>query len=87
MCKWSKWGNTRIDPCMEHIIKFINFSTNLKTVMCCCGHNKYPMTIVVKNENNNFQFELISNTYLDSEKKRFYKKDKQGVYYIPEVRK
>ena len=45
-----KIGNKkiRIDPCMKHIIDFLNHK-GVKTVGCCCGHGKYPMTIVMEN--------------------------------------
>ena len=62
-----------------------------KIVACCCGHKKYNMSIVVKADvyvrnkyvRSYFQ-EFI--TGIEIERKRnFYKKDKQGYYYIPEV--
>jgi len=84
MCKWSKWGDTRIDPCMKNICKFIVENTNFKVLMCCCGHGKYPMSIVVKDIHYNQQFEIFSGVMLN-DKKRFYKRDKKGMYFIPEL--
>ena len=79
MCKLNKKsGLTRIDPCMKNIIKIIS-----GTFACCCGHGKYPMTIILKNINGEF-YEVFSGKTIPR-KKRFYKKDKQGYYYIPEV--
>lgn len=86
MCKFSpKSGLKRIDPCMGNLISFINglLPDEWKTVASCCGHRKYPMTIVVKTSLDNI-YEICSDVYLDH-KKKFYKKDKQGYYYIPEV--
>lgn len=75
-----------IDPCMKNLIEFINDHSNLITVLgCCCGHFRYPMTIVVKTNDGEI-FDLMSNIEIPR-KKRFYKKDKQGYYYIPEVSK
>jgi len=68
---------------MKNLINFINNSSGFKTVACCCGHGKYPMTIVVRFPNG-FGWEIISNTMI-FRTKRFYKKDKQGYYYIPET--
>ena len=52
---------------------------------CCCGHGKYPMTIVVEDYfNNRTMIDWCSNKIIPR-KKRFYVKDKQGYYYIPET--
>ncbi len=86
MCKFdSKNDSRKLDRCMKNLIKHINEYIPCKTVGSCCGHGKYPMTIVVE-ENNGLRFELLSDIEIPR-KKRFYKKDKEGVYYIPEVTK
>lgn len=93
MCKLNKRNDSRrIDPCMKTFIKQLNdlFLINkikpLKIVSCCCGHNKYPMTIIVKTGWGKFvtTYDLVSGRSIPR-KKKFYKKDKQGYYYIPEV--
>ena len=87
MCKWKKYGDTRIDPCMKGCINTLNYlccGVQLKVVACCCGHGKYPTTIVISNPRG--FFELISNVDIPR-KKRFYKRDKEGYYYIPEILK
>ena len=53
-----------------------------RTVACCCGHGKYPMTLVV--EGNRRHLELFSGHFI-ARKKRFYRKDEDGFYYIPET--
>lgn len=83
MCKFSKSGLKRIDPCMRKLIEQINKFMPGKTLACCCGHGKYPMTIVMQ-ENNGLRFELLSDIEIPRTR-RFYKKDKQGYYFIPEV--
>ena len=82
MCKWNKWGDTRIDPCMKQLLKHIYGNV----MACCCGHGKYPMTIVKKMgfQTNPYFLEIVSRKVIPR-KQRFYKRDKQGVYYIPEV--
>lgn len=85
MCKLNKKsGLTRIDPCMRNLIEFINEHSNMvTTVACCCGHGKYPMTIVLK-DSLGLVYDLMSGIEIPR-KKKFYKKDKQGYYYIPET--
>lgn len=46
MCKWNKWGDTRIDPCMRELIKFLEIKH--KPILSCCGHGKYKPSIIVK---------------------------------------
>lgn len=84
MCKWNKWGDTRIDPCMRTFIKQLNGSLNnhLKIIACCCGHNKYPMSIIVTN--GVIIWDLVSGVEIPR-KVKFYKRDKQGYYFIPEI--
>lgn len=85
MCEWKKHGDTRIDPCMRRLIDWINYS-NYETVSCCCGHNRYPMTIVIRFMNNGVPefIEILSKTMIPRSR-RFYKRDSVGYYYIPEV--
>ncbi len=87
MCKWNKWGDTRIDPCMRKFIKNLNDS-GIRTLACCCGHGVYPMTIVadlvIKPFTAPRPVEMFSNVEIPR-KKKFYRRDKQGYYYIPEV--
>jgi hypothetical protein len=85
MCKWNKYGDTRIDPCMRALIKNLNteFGDGLHTVACCCGHGKYPLSILVKDKYGNV-WDMASNELLPR-KRRFYQRDKQGYYFIPEV--
>ena len=85
MCKKLKGIHNRIDKCMKNFIKFLKNACDVKVVACCCGHGKYPMTIVAK-FNNDIQpyVEIVSGISIPR-KRNFYKKDKQGYYFIPEV--
>ena len=84
MCKFNpKNDSRRIDPCMKNLIIFLQ-DNGIETLACCCGYGKYPMTIVIKHFSGNTIWEIMSKTLIPR-KKRFYKKDKQGYYYIPEV--
>jgi len=58
---------------------------NVPTIACCCGHGKYPATIIVKDKQGKI-FELISRLPLEMQKRnRYYKSDKEGYYFIPKV--
>lgn len=73
----------RVDKCMVKNIKEIN-KKGIVTLGCCCGHGKYPMTIVYKAKDSGKIFDLISGKRI-LRKRRFYIRDKQGYYYIPET--
>ncbi len=77
MCKVNiKSGDTRIDPCMKPILKHIHGYI----VACCCGHGKYPMTIIKKMGfyNDPYNLEIISGKVIPR-KRRFYKRDKKAI--------
>lgn len=85
--KMCKQHNPRvIDKCMRGLIFNLGFylNNNIITKACCCGHGKYPMTIIIENKNNLRRIEMCSGLIIKREK-RFYLKDKRGYYYIPEV--
>ena len=82
MCKWVKSGDTRVDPCMREEVNGINKQLGGAVVACCCGHGRYRKTIVVKTAFGNM--ELITSEVIPRIK-RFYKRDKYGYYFIPEV--
>jgi hypothetical protein len=81
MCDWIKSGNQRIDPCMRDTIKFLQ-SQGLETLGSCCGHEKYPRTVIVRQ--NGLIFDYFTATIINR-KKRFYKRDAQGIFFIPEL--
>ena len=87
MCErtnYRKTSNTRIDKCMVNFIGNLNARfTDLITVGCCCGHFRYPMTIICRSSNGRI-FDLVSGVTIPR-KRNFYKKDKLGYYYIPEI--
>jgi len=83
MCKFNPKNDARrIDPCMKRLIEFLN-NVGYKTLSCCCGHGKYNMTLIMRNGLGEI-IDLMSGVKIQR-KKRFYKKDKQGYYYIPET--
>ena len=81
MCEFDrKSGDTRIDLCMRKKIKEMN-DMKIKTVACCCGHDKYFPTIVAKY--GDVYLEFITGTKIPRIR-RFYKRDEEGIYFIPE---
>ena len=84
MCEKVKGCNSRIDKCMKDLISKINENTKFTSVACCCWHRKYPMTIVCDFWGK--KTEILSGIEIPR-KRRFYQKDEEGIYYIPEVSK
>lgn len=81
MCKWVKSGANRIDPCMREKIAMLE-CLRIPTLACCCGHGRYPETIVVDSPTGPHE---LNTSVKIPRKRRFYRRDDEGVYYIPEV--
>lgn len=84
MCKKRNsvmWNGKRVDSCMRNGLN--RLQKFYKTLACCCGHGVYPETIIIQTESGEIR-EYFSRTNIP-QRKRFYKKDKDGFYYIPEV--
>jgi len=71
----------RLDDCLACLILYLNIY-GIKTIASCCGHGRYPITIIADFDGE--KKDIMSNIIIPR-KKRFYKKDKQGYYYIPEI--
>jgi hypothetical protein len=93
MCNWVKSGNQRIDPCLRKTIQFLQNSFAFHTLACCCGHGKYKPTVVYKNTKGeifaavipeHLPAYLLQGTIKMPRKKRFYRRDADGVFFIPE---
>jgi hypothetical protein len=82
MCKKLRYGGRRLDPCLKPIIKKINRAGIWKTLASCCGHGKYLLSIIAKNQQGEI-YEIISGLHLKKPKRhRFYKRDDEGYYYL-----
>lgn len=90
MCEWHKYGSFRIDPCMKEKLRIINYLlsfTGDKTIASCCGHGIYRKTILIQRKNGMI-VEYYTQTIITNKprkSKRYYKRDKNGIFYIPEV--
>jgi len=74
----------RVDGCMAEHIVHLN-SIGIETLGCCCGHGRYFRTVVIR-EKNGIVRELHSGVIIPR-KRRFYRTDADGYYYIPELAK
>ncbi len=100
MCEKTNYkdSNTKIDKCMREeikgwrrAIKLLNpYLDDLKIVACCCGHGKFSKTIILRlkvdGDSEASYFDHFSGVEIPRSR-NFYKRDKQGYYYIPEVHK
>jgi len=73
-----------IDKEIRCVVDYINENTPFKTLGSCCGHKKYYPTIIVSHPLTEKRYEIFSGLEIPR-KKKFYKRDKTGEYYIPEV--
>ena len=89
MCKFvNNTKHSRIDKCMIKLVKFLSeHMSDYPCVACCCGHGRYPMTIVVDVRKTYLTkpkyVEIVSGIEI-LRKRNFYVKDKKGDYYLPE---
>ena len=97
MCLRKKYQTFEIDECIKQEIEDLNkeFKTKyrgkFKTILSCCGHNKYHKTVLVRNVYTGAVFEWFSKVkfwHLCKNRKyrsKFYVKDSKEFYFIPEV--
>lgn len=72
----------RVDSCIRDLIRSLN-NHQYVTVACCCGHGRYPLTVICKKDSEGY-YDLVSG--IDIPRTRnFYKLDSEGYYFIPEV--
>jgi hypothetical protein len=86
MCQWNKYGSFRIDPCILNNVSELQ-SFSLHTIASCCGHVKYKPTIIIQDGSGNI-YEFFSEIVISQKprkSKRYYKRDNEGYFYIPEV--
>lgn len=84
----------KVDKCLQEKIQKLQFSKSkihdpyFMTLGCCCGHGNYSETIICRirsfRTNEVIIVEAISLKKIPR-KKRFYRKDDEGYYFIPEV--
>lgn len=80
MCK--KGDPRKKDLCLLPILHFLKMQ-GIKVVASCCGHKKYPPSIVIEDEIGR-KHEIFSGFEINR-KSRFYKRDKKGQFVMPET--
>lgn len=75
--------SVRVDSCLRHGIETI-YRNGLETVACCCGHGRYPITIICRDRLGDRYFELFSGRVI-RRTRNFYVMDSDGFYYVPET--
>jgi len=86
MCQKLPYCARRIDPCIQWQIALI-YLLDLTPLLSCCGHAKYPPSVVVLNPITQEVYEFLSGVHLSHGIRspyRYYKRDKEGYYYLPE---
>lgn len=75
-----------VDSCIADTVDFINteLSKTFRTVGCCCGHGKYPSTIVVMDIWTGGLFEYFTGMLIPR-KRNLYYKDREGIFHLPEM--
>lgn len=74
--------NIRVDGCMAEKIVRLN-ELGVVTLGCCCGHGRYPTTIIVKSSSGTI-YDSCS-AVIVPRTRNFYKTDDDGFYYLPEL--
>lgn len=80
MCRKGRPG--RVDRCLIHLIEALRHNYSIRVLASCCGHSRYPLTIVVLGGAG--IYELLTGIPIPRAR-RFYRRDRKGFYYIPEI--
>lgn len=75
-----------VDSCIAECVDKINreHKGSLKTLGCCCGHGKYPRTIIVKALITGITYEFFSGIEIPRSRNLYYK-DEEGIFHLPEM--
>ncbi len=66
---------------MRDLVEFLR-KRGIDTLACCCGHGRYKQTVVISWKGGVREYNSLM---VIPRKKRFYRRDKDGFFYIPEV--
>jgi len=80
MCEKKPYCNRKVDECIRDIVTVINRYGIYRTISSCCGHNKYPRTIIVMDKITKEVKDYDTQTHLSWGKRkrnRYYKKDSE----------
>lgn len=77
--------SAKIDECLYKDVMRLN-KLGKPTLASCCGHGRYKKSIVILCRDDITRKEYYSNKIIPRWN-RFYRKDKEGYYFIPEIEK
>ena len=80
---WVRGKYIKVDECIAEMVERLNDDKIVKTLGSCCGHNVYPATLVVERSDGSHE-EMFSGIKIPRQR-NFYRKDKKGLYFIPET--
>jgi len=64
-------------------LNWLGKSIGIKTLASCCGHGVYSPTIIIQKPDGTIR-DWMSDIIIPR-KKRFYKRDSNGVFFVPEI--
>jgi hypothetical protein len=70
-----------VDRCMGADVAALQ-ENGITTLGCCCGHGRYPRTIVCRDPEG--AYEYFSGIRLGQKTRNFYRRDSGGHFYLPE---
>lgn len=84
-CELDDGKRFRVDGCIRQMIKMLN-DFGIQTKGSCCGHGRYPLSIVYRTCHNGVEtfYELVTGVKIPRTR-NFYRTDEDGFYYIPEA--
>ena len=75
----------RLDSCIADMVVKLNVQ-KIKTIMSCCGHGVYPISIIVEVEDIVTKEECLTNLFYPfqvwTKKRNLYRTDSNGLYYL-----
>ena len=78
----------RVDACIRDLVLALN-RRGIETLASCCGHGKYPVTIIYRRRSsdslNGNIYDFCSGSGIIGRERKFYKRDADGLFFIPEV--
>lgn len=82
MCGRNRSG--RVDPCIHRLVDALRGHCDFEILASCCGHGRYPLTLIVRDRATGAVRDLISGAVIPR-RRNSYRRDRKGFYYLPEA--
>jgi len=82
MCE--RTNSRRVDKCIGNLVAALKLRPDIEMLASCCGHGRYPMTLIARRRSDSVVYDLMSNKIVPRTR-NFYRRDSRGFYYIPEI--